>query len=49
MFLALFDIINPIRDQAPIQKGFFALHLDGFFIAEIQESVNAQFNQLVRL
>jgi len=24
MFLALFDIINAIRDQAPIQKGFFA-------------------------
>jgi len=24
MFVALFDIINAIRDQAPIQKGFFA-------------------------
>jgi hypothetical protein len=49
MFLALFDIINATRDQAPIQKGFFALRLDGFFITKIQESVNAQFNQLVRL
>jgi hypothetical protein len=49
MFLALFDTINAIRDQAPIQKGFFVFYLDGIFIAKIQESMNAQFNQLVRL
>jgi hypothetical protein len=49
MFSVLFDIIKAFREQAPIQKGFLLHHFDGIFIVKIQESVHAQFNQLVRL
>jgi len=31
MFLALFDIIKTIRDQAPIQKGFLIYNFRWYF------------------